>query len=209
MQAREDPQPTADAVPSAVNVVKSKPALRKEARLCRESLARSCPDFAQRIADFVDDLPIVTGAVVAGYFARDSEAGVGAMMSALAARGHPLAMPAITHGNSLVFRAWSAGDPTSRNAYGIEEPLAGSASVIPDVVFVPLLAFDSRGHRLGYGAGHFDRALESLRASGRPVLAIGVAYAGQEIDFIPDSAHDQPLDLLVCETGMRRFGSAA
>jgi 5-formyltetrahydrofolate cyclo-ligase len=209
LQAREDPQPTAGAVPSAVNAVKSKAALRKEARIRRENLARSCPGFAQQVAGFVDDLPIAAGGMVAGYFSKGSEADVGVMMSALAARGQPLCMPAITAGGTLVFLAWRVGDLTSRNAYGIEEPLASSATVIPDAVLVPLLAFDSRGHRLGYGAGHFDRALKSLRASGRPLLAIGVAYAEQEINFIPDNAHDQPLDLLVSENGVRRFGSAS
>jgi 5-formyltetrahydrofolate cyclo-ligase len=187
--------------------VKSKGELRKEARVRRENLARAVPDFAQRIAGFADDLPIAAVAAVAGYFPKDSEADPRAMMRVLAERGHPLCLPAVVAGGGLVFRAWCNGDPTASNAYGIEEPLADRPAVIPDVVFVPLLAFDSRGHRLGYGAGYYDRALETLSAN-RDLLVIGVAYAGQEIAFVPDAPHDHPLDMLVSEKGLRRFGHA-
>jgi 5-formyltetrahydrofolate cyclo-ligase len=184
--------------------VTSKGELRKEARVRRENLARAWPDFAQRIAGFADELPIAPGAVVAGYFPKNSEADPRALMMVLADRGHLLCLPAIVEGRSLEFRVWHDGDPTLRNAYGIEEPLASSPAVIPDVMLVPLLAFDNRGHRLGYGAGHYDRVLKSLRTSRRP-LVIGVAHAEQEIAFVPDDSHDEPLDLLVCEKGLRRF----
>ncbi len=187
--------------------MKSKGELRKEARARRENLARAVPDFAQRIAGFADDLPIAAGAVVAGYFPKDSEADPRAMMRMLAERDHPLCLPVVVESRGLVFRAWRNGDPTARNAYGIEEPLADRPAVRPDVVFIPLLAFDSRGHRLGYGAGYYDRALETLRAR-RDLLVMGVAYADQEIAFVPDAPHDHPLDMLVCERGLRRFDHA-
>jgi 5-formyltetrahydrofolate cyclo-ligase len=72
---------------------------------------------------------------------------------------------------------------------------------------VPLLAFDATGHRLGYGGGYYDRTLSALRAR-HPVMAVGVAYAGQEVEKLPRDAFDEPLDMLVTEQGLRRFGAA-
>jgi 5-formyltetrahydrofolate cyclo-ligase len=203
LQAREDPHPTAGAVPFTFPVT-SKVELRKEARAKRLTLVRAVPDFSRRIADLAPELPIKAGAVAAGYLPKDDEADPFALMAALEAQGHPLCLPAIVADKQLVFRSWHGGDPTAANVYGIGEPLAGCPELIPDVVLVPLLAFDRRGHRLGYGAGYYDRVLEKLRA-GRSVLAIGIAYSGQEIAFIPHSSHDHPLDMLLSEKGMRWF----
>jgi 5-formyltetrahydrofolate cyclo-ligase len=184
--------------------VLSKIELRKEARAKRITLARALPDFSQRIADLARELPIKPGVVAAGYLPKDDEADPRPLMAALEAGGHPLCLPAIVAGKQLLFRLWHGGDPTTANAYGIQEPLAGCPELIPAVVLVPLLAFDNRGHRLGYGAGYYDRALERLRAA-RDVLAIGIAYAAQEVKFIPHASHDHPLDMLLSEKGVRRF----
>jgi len=205
LQAREDPQPTAAAVPSALTAVTSKSELRSKARIRRDELAAASPDFAQRIATFAEDLSFAAGAVVAGYFPKSHEADPRALMAALSGRGHRLCLPAVVAEKGLEFRAWCMGDATCRNVYGIEEPLADAPAVSPDVIFIPLLAFDRRGHRLGYGAGYYDRALEGLRAN-RNLLAVGVAYAGQEVALVPDETHDRALDMLISEAGLRRFG---
>ncbi|HJW41489.1 MAG TPA: 5-formyltetrahydrofolate cyclo-ligase, partial [Rhizomicrobium sp.] len=144
------------------------------------------------------------------------EADPRALMAALSAKGHPLALPCVEAGRPLIFRGWKMGDAMHANAaaYGIPEPLASAATVVPSLVLVPLLAFDAGGHRLGYGGGYYDRTL-SLLARGQmppanpsaraPLLAVGVAYAGQEIEALPREAHDHPLDMIVTENGVRRF----
>jgi 5-formyltetrahydrofolate cyclo-ligase len=93
-----------------------------------------------------------------------------------------------------------------QGACGVYEPSPAAPAVIPEGVLVPLLAFDAVGYRLGYGGGYYDRTLAFLRRTGR-VLAIGVAYAGQEMTTLPREAHDAPLDMVLTERGIRRFES--
>jgi 5-formyltetrahydrofolate cyclo-ligase len=179
--------------------------LRKEARARRAELVRSCTKFAMRITRFADNLALEPGAVVAGYWPTRDEADPRELMEALAARGATLTMPRIEDRNAaLSFRRWSKGDPLVDNRHAIREPLAEAPRVSPNLVLVPLLAFDATGHRLGYGGGYYDRTLAGLRAAG-PVTAIGVAYAGQEIAAVPHEANDQRLDMILTELGLRRF----
>ncbi|HTQ15265.1 MAG TPA: 5-formyltetrahydrofolate cyclo-ligase [Rhizomicrobium sp.] len=172
--------------------------LRPEARARRAELARACPDFAPRIAEFADLLDVAPGEVVAGYWPVRDEADPRALLAALDA---PLALPRI-EGRALSFRRWREGDALVDNRHGIAEPRADAERVTPHVLLVPLLAFDAAGHRLGYGGGYYDRALEAL---GTNVTAIGVAYAGQEGPALPREAHDRPLDAIITERGFRRF----
>ena len=179
--------------------------LRKEARARRAGLKRSSPDFAARIVPFADHLALAPNAVVAGYWPTRDEADPRLLMKALAARGATLALPRIEERNAaLSFRRWSEGDALIDNHHAIREPLAEAPRVVPNLVLVPLLAFDATGHRLGYGGGYYDRTLAGLRAEG-PVTAIGIAYAGQEIAAIPHEANDQRLDMVLTELGLRRF----
>jgi 5-formyltetrahydrofolate cyclo-ligase len=122
-----------------------------------------------------------------------------ALLQALAAEGFATALPVtVSNGAPLIFRLWSPGDPTVVGALGILEPSAEARAVDPDLLFVPLAAFDRRGHRIGYGAGHYDRTLKRLRAAG-PVRAVGVAYSVCEVAAVPDAAHDEPLDFILTE----------
>jgi 5-formyltetrahydrofolate cyclo-ligase len=179
----------------------NKTTIRAQARAHRAALPRA--GFADAIAKFAADLELPSGAVVGGYFPIRDEADPRALMSALAARGHPLALPAITPGQPLVFRAWKMGDAMHANAqaFNIPEPLDTAPEARPVVVLVPLLAFDATGHRLGYGGGYYDRTLERFGA----VRAIGVGYAGQEVPAVPREPHDRALDAVVTENGVRRF----
>ena len=91
---------------------------------------------------------------------------------------------------------------------GLREPLADAEIVEPDLLFVPLACFDRRGHRIGYGAGHYDRTLGGLRARG-PIHAVGVAYSVCEVEAVPDEPHDQRLDFILTESELidaRDFG---
>jgi 5-formyltetrahydrofolate cyclo-ligase len=179
--------------------------LRKEARARRAQLARGSPDFAARIVPFANEFEFPPKAIVAGYWPTRDEADPRALMEALAARGATLALPRIEERNAaLSFRRWSEGDALIDSHHAIQEPLAEAPRVTPNLVLVPLLAFDTIGHRLGYGGGYYDRTLAGLRAES-PVTAIGIAYAGQEIAAIPHEANDQRLDMVLTELGLRRF----
>ncbi len=175
--------------------------LRAAARRHRATLTRA--GFADAIARFADDLALAPGAIVAGYFPFRDEADPRALMAALSAKGHSLALPTVTPDKPLVFRAWKMGDAMHTNAaaYNIPEPLADAPQIVPALVLVPLLAFDAHGHRLGYGGGFYDRTLDALKTA----AAVGVAYAGQEVPPLPREAHDHPLDAVVTENGIRRF----
>lgn len=140
--------------------------------------------------------------MVAGYMPIGSELDCRLLLEQLAQAGVPLCLPVVTgRGEPLVFRRWSPGDQMAAGVWGIAEPLASAAQVTPDVLLVPLLAYDRSGHRLGYGGGYYDRTLRALRAAGE-VVAIGLAFAGQLRDKLPVTDGDQPLDWIVTEAGV-------
>ena len=114
-----------------------------------------------------------------------------------------VALLALSACNMSKFNA-PAGSEVDEGAFGIPFPAAGAADLIPVILLVPLLAFDRRGHRLGYGGGFYDRTLADLRAKG-PILAIGVGYAFQEVDEVPSGAYDQRIDMIATETGGERL----
>jgi len=180
--------------------------LRAEARAHRTSLAQSLPDFAQRISRFADDIAALSAGAIGGYLPLRDEADPRTLMERLAEAGRIVAVPCISgRREPLDFYRWSPGVPTIPNAYGIPEPAERTEAIIPTTVLVPLLAFDSHGHRLGYGGGYYDRTLEQLRNDG-DVVAIGVAFAEQELQELPRASHDRALDLVLTEHGIRAFG---
>ncbi len=183
-------------------MTQEKSSLREAAKTHRVSLARGCPDFALRIAQFVDDLKITKGAAVSFYWPMGDEADPRALANELAARGHTLALPVVAAKKSpLHFREWREGSELVVHPFGMHEPPESAARVTPDVLLVPLLAFDAKGTRLGYGGGFYDRTLHSLATK----RAIGIAFAGQEVDTLPCHDHDHPLDAVITEKGVRTF----
>ncbi|MDQ0465130.1 5-formyltetrahydrofolate cyclo-ligase [Caulobacter ginsengisoli] len=168
--------------------------LRARMRALRATLAAAAPDAGTRLA-----LPL-SPRIVAGYRPFRDEIDPLPLMLKLAAAGARLALPVTPprdQPSSLTFHAWSPGEALAAGGFGVHEPTGGEV-VIPDLILVPLLAFDRRGHRLGYGQGHFDRTLEALRKTGA-ITAVGLAYAGQEVAGLPDEPHDQALDAILTE----------
>ena len=140
------------------------------------------------------------GKVLAGYMPMRSEIDP---LPAMAAWDGPVCVPVvIARGQPLRFRAWTPGTRMVEGAFGALIPESGDW-LVPQVLIVPLVAFDARGFRLGYGGGFYDRTLEGLRAAG-PVPAIGFAFAAQRVDAVPTEPTDQPLDLIVTEAGLLR-----
>src|SRR3984893_11028295 len=187
----------------------SKKDLRTAALTARDALSeahRAAP--AQVIAARGLPIDIAAGAVVAGYSPIRSEFDPVPLMQKLAALGARLALPVITaRGKALQFRVWHPGDRLMRGPLGILEPSPAAAEIIPDVVLVPLAAFDRAGHRIGYGAGHYDRTLARLRKP-KAVTAIGVAFAAQEVAAVPALQHDVALDYVLTETEVLDFRSS-
>jgi 5-formyltetrahydrofolate cyclo-ligase len=141
------------------------------------------------------------GAVVSGYWPFRTEIDPRPLMARLARAGARLALPVTPPKGSdapLSFRLWTPGAPLKPGPFRTPKPGEDCETVTPDLLLVPLLAFDRMGHRLGYGAGHFDRTLEALRAAG-PVFAAGLAHAAQEVSRVPAQPHDQVLDAIVTE----------
>jgi 5-formyltetrahydrofolate cyclo-ligase len=148
------------------------------------------------------------GSIVSGYSPIRSEIDPVPLMRALAEKGARLALPAVmARGKSLAFRAWSAGDRLMLGPLGILEPSPAATELIPDIMLVPLAAFDRAGHRIGYGAGHYDYTLAHVRKV-KPIVAIGVAFAVQEIEAVPALPHDVALDYVLTETQAFDFRSS-
>lgn len=138
-------------------------------------------------------------AIVSGYAPIRGELDPKPLMQALEARGARLALPAVEQqGRPLRFHAWQPGDATVRSPLGIDEPRREAPELIPDVLLVPLAAFDALGHRIGYGAGYYDRTLDGLRAT-RRITTVGLAFAVQQIEAVPAAAHDVALDYVLTE----------
>jgi 5-formyltetrahydrofolate cyclo-ligase len=162
---------------------------------------------AVAIAARMPPLVMTSSTVVAGYAPIRSEIDPVPLMQRFAARGAVLAMPAISRPDAaLAFRVWKPGEALVRGALGTYEPPAHVVEVVPDIMLVPLAAFDRAGHRIGYGAGYYDRTLEALRRH-KTVTAIGLAFSVQEISRVPALSHDVRLDYVLTETNVFGFGS--
>jgi 5-formyltetrahydrofolate cyclo-ligase len=174
--------------------------LRKEALRRRGAVSPKTRElFSARLADEGLAMAQRVGArVVSAFWPIGDEPDTRPLLAALVANGFGAALPVTVPRAALVFRQWQPGDPTLPGAKNIPEPLASAQVLDPDLLFVPLACFDRRGHRIGYGAGHYDRSLAALRAAG-PVTAVGVAYSAAQAPEIPDEPHDQRLDFILTE----------
>jgi 5-formyltetrahydrofolate cyclo-ligase len=148
-------------------------------------------------------LPVAAGPhglIVSGYLPIRSECDPQPLMRRLIGAGALLALPCMAgRGEPLVMRAWRFGDPLVACRWGLCEPPADAPEVLPDILLVPLAAFDRAGHRVGYGAGYYDMTITRLRGL-KPITAIGIAYAMQEVPSVPASERDARLDLVVTES---------
>jgi 5-formyltetrahydrofolate cyclo-ligase len=192
-----------------VSLWEAKRRLRTESAARRQrAKAAAGAGAAERLADhFLARVPLAAGAPVSGYWPMRDEIDPRPLMARLHERGHVCALPVVVaKGEPLGFRAWSPGMTLQRKAFGLSEPPPEAATVIPELLLVPLLAFEPGGYRLGYGGGYYDRTLAALRASERRVLAVGLAYGGQEVAELPRTANDEPLDWVVSEREARRVG---
>ncbi len=174
--------------------------LRVAAQVRRDALpADTRKAAAETIAARKFPLAIAPDTIVSGFMPLKSEINPLPLLQKLAEAGARLALPAIAgRGRPLIMRAWEFGAPLDRGQWGIREPKPDAPEVEPDILLVPLLAFDRAGYRLGYGAGYYDMTIHRLRAL-KPVTAVGIAFAAQEVPKIPTTPRDERLDLVLTE----------
>jgi 5-formyltetrahydrofolate cyclo-ligase len=185
--------------------IDTKAALRQQAIAHRDALPRRERQQAAEIIAAREFPRAVAGMIVSGFMPLKSEISPLPLMRKVAAAGAQLALPVVAgRGKPLVMRAYAFGDELAAGQWGIRQPKPEAPEVAPDILIVPLLAFDRAGHRLGYGAGYYDMTISSLRAN-KPVTAIGIAYAAQEIDAVPITARDARLDLVLTEREVMDF----
>jgi 5-formyltetrahydrofolate cyclo-ligase len=185
---------------SALPTERSKQELRAAALAKREALSdKQRAKSAQALAKRGLPVEITRNLVISGYSPIRNEIDPTPLMLMLAAKGARLALPVVNaRGKSLTFRAWSPNDRLMMGPLGIPEPSPAAAELVPDIMLVPLAAFDRLGHRIGYGAGHYDYTFAHLRKS-KAITGIGVAFAVQEIEAVPALSHDVALDYVLTE----------
>jgi len=210
MQAMEDCTPTVEVGPSAFfprpfmpNLYEQKNLLRQTMRAKRLSFSQSNPNSANQLVDlFKVYIQLQPGLVVASYHAFRDEMDPALLVTLLRNQGHPITLPVIIDkGQPLLFRLYDGIAPLAPNAMGILQPVDSAPVVEPDILLVPLLAFDRNRNRLGYGGGFYDRTIKGLRQH-KPVLTIGIAYACQEVVEVPIGKNDVQLDKIVTDVNV-------
>jgi 5-formyltetrahydrofolate cyclo-ligase len=184
-----------------------KETLRRQALFRRDGLDEAFRhDADRRVGDRVLALPALSVVdTIGAYWPIRSEVDPRPLMEALLERGQDVSLSQILHPH-LSWRLWQPGDVLIKGGFGVREPGPDAPEVFPKALIVPLVAFDRRGGRIGYGKGHFDRAIAGLETQ-HPVLTVGLAYAVQEIDEVPIEPHDRLLDIIVTEAELIRTKS--
>ncbi len=193
-------------MPDPADILSAKAALRVTALATRDGLpAAERQHAAETIAGRAFPVAIAQGVIVAGFMPLKSEINPLPLLRKLADAGAQLALPVIAgRGKPLIMRAWKFADAITAGQWGIREPLPEAPVVKPDILIVPLAAFDRQGHRIGYGAGYYDMTINALRAV-KPVIAIGIAFAAQEIREVPATDRDARLDFMLTEREVINF----
>jgi 5-formyltetrahydrofolate cyclo-ligase len=185
---------------AVVSVETSKADLRKAALARREALpAGERQAAAEILAAHPFPLPITPGTTVSGYMPLKGELNPLPLMRSLAAAGAALALPVVVgRGRPLIMRSYAFGQALDSGVWGIREPKVDAPEVAPDVLLVPLAAFDRDGRRIGHGAGYYDMTINRLRGI-KPIVAVGLAYAAQQVPHVPTTERDARLDLVLTE----------
>ena len=190
----------------------------KKLRMIKNELrarAKQIRDTAQKQSAFADvalmkcfqaSIAVNSPCVFSGFSKVGSEINPSSLMNALNTQGNQMVLPVVTGPQKpLTFRRWSPGEALSHGPFGIREPSVFAKILIPDLLLIPLLAFDRSGNRLGYGGGFYDRTLKKLRKKGAP-LAVGIAFAAQELESVPVAEFDQTLNWIVTEREAIKIG---
>lgn len=187
----------------------SKAELRAKALAKRDALSeKKRTAAAAKLAKRGLPFELLPGSIISGYSPIRSEIDPMPLLNKLAEQGARLALPCVTtRGKALIFRLFHPNDRLMLGPLGIPEPSPAAAEVIPDVMLTPLAAFDRLGHRIGYGAGHYDFTFAHLRKA-KQIVGIGLAFAAQEIEAVPALSHDVALDYVLTGSDVFDFRSS-
>lgn len=192
-----------------MNIDEIKKNARSRAAAARKAFAAQNPGAGESLRDQilndVDNLGLSGPTIVSGFLPIGSEIDTRPVLKALVGLGHTTALPVVVgKAQPLVFRKWSPGDDLISGSFGTFEPSASADEVIPEVMLVPLLAFDHAGYRLGYGGGFYDRTIEKIECVA-PIVTIGVAFSAQHVDTVPIGPYDKPLQWIATEIQLIRI----
>jgi len=179
--------------------------LRNKAKAKRAALSLSFMQQAatQAADNFLQNIPLERQNIIAAYYAMNNELKVLPLVEKLWAKNKKICLPSVIENNQpMIFRAWQRGDELIAGAHDIKAPNESAPILVPDIIIMPLVAFDKSGNRLGYGKGYYDRTIAQMDK--KPLL-VGYAYSVQEVESIEYESHDMPLDYLVSEKEVRKF----
>lgn len=181
--------------------------LRNERLAARDRIpAETRTEFSLLIADHGGDaFDFEPGTIISGFLPIRSEADIRPLMARLKARGARLCLPIVQDRMTIVFRELVTGAELVDTGFGTRGPGPDAAILDPEILLMPLSAFDARGDRIGYGAGHYDRAIARLLQKGMDPRLIGIAFDCQEVAEVPAEPHDVRLQAVLTESGFRTF----
>ena len=189
------------------------PDLSDKAILRGERLAaRDALDLAERVsksleiaAHGIEALAFSPGTIISGFLPIRSEADLRPLLDMLRGRGARLCLPVVLDKQTIMFREFRADMPLVSTGFGTSGPGPDAPVLDPEILLVPLAAFDAKGHRIGYGAGHYDRAIAKLHAKALNPVLIGIAFDCQEVPSVPAEQHDVALHAVLTESGFRKI----
>ena len=182
----------------------SKASIRAAMLAQRDALAQDCRiEMSLAMAEHAEAIAFDPGTVIAGYLPIRSEPDLRPLMARFRARGARLCLPVVLDRETIVFRDFVRGADLVNTGFGTSGPGARAEVLDPDILLIPLSSFDPRGNRLGYGAGHYDRAIARLRGKGMSPRLIGTAFSLQQADNLPAESHDVPLAMILTELALR------
>ena len=139
---------------------------------------------------------------IAGYYPSNYEVNILSFLEKLSKKKFKIALPVINSSGGMSFRSWVFKEPLYVNKFGILEPKSSKKKIIPDLIMVPLVAFDNRLNRIGYGKGYYDRSLKKINKIKKNAISLGIAYSFQKCNKIPTNKHDFKLDYIFTEKGI-------
>ena len=139
---------------------------------------------------------------IAAYYPADREVNILNFLEKISKKKFKILLPVIKSTSMICFKLWNFNEPLYVNSFGILEPKKNNKEYIPDVIFVPLIAFDKKLNRIGYGKGYYDRGLSKIKKNNKNMIALGIAYTFQKCDYIPTKKYDFKLDYILTERGI-------
>lgn len=187
-----------------------KKTIRRERLAARDAIPADLRiEKSLAMAEHGAEIEFEPGTVVSGFMPIRSEADIRPLMFSMRERGARLCLPVVLDRETIIFRDLVRGAELVDTGFGTAGPGPEAEVLDPGLLLVPLSAFDAAGNRIGYGAGHYDRAIARLRAKGMTPRLVGIAFACQEVDVVPAEPHDVPLDAILTEDGLRHLGGRA